>query len=137
MKALEGLLRGAAKAAGVVVSDDTVGNVVARMAKVGTVEPSDLPGLVATSGASEHVVKTLTQEPMTFDLANLKITVRQYRGRDRAAQESLVAMLPGQVLGSFTESMLTPRPGGTLIFARGEEEVAVLFVPNRPDGTAY
>ncbi|HRP47405.1 MAG TPA: hypothetical protein PLT07_07620, partial [Trueperaceae bacterium] len=47
----------------------------------------------------------------------------------RAAQESLVAMLPGQVLGSFTDSMLAPRPNGMLIFARGEEEVAVLFVP--------
>ncbi len=134
-KALEGLLRGAAKAAGVLLSDDTVGALVTRMAKVGTVAPSDLPGLVATSGAAEHMVKTLTQEPMTFDLANLKITVRQYRGRDRTAQESLVAMLPGQVLGSFTDSMLTPRPGGTLIFARGEEEVAVLFVPTRPEST--
>lgn len=134
MRALEGLLRGAAKAAGVMLSDETVAEVVTRMAKVGTVAPSDLPALVTMSGATEHVVKTLTQEPMTFDLAGLKITVRQYRGRERAAQESLVAMLPGQVLGSFTDSMLTPRPGGTLIFARGEEEVAVLFVPHRTQG---
>ncbi len=129
LRALEGLLRGAAKAAGVMLSDQTVAEVVTRMARVGSVSPSDVPALISSSGASEHVVKTITQEPMTFDLANLKITVRQYKGRDRAAQESLVAMLPGQVLGSFTDSMLAPRPNGMLIFARGEEEVAVLFVP--------
>lgn len=131
-RALDGLLRGAARAAGVMVSEEVMRDVVGRMVGAGGSSAADLPVLIAASGATEHLVKTITDEPMTFDLANLKITVRQYRGRGRTAQESLVAMLPGQVLGSFTDYLLAPRPTGTLVFARGEEEVAVLFVPSSP-----
>ena len=129
VQALEGLLRGAARASNVMLTEAVVGDVVERMRHVGAVAPTDLPALIGSSGASEHLVKTLTEEPLTFDLAGFKITVRQYRGRGSAAQESLVAMLPGQVLGSFTDFLLAPRVSGTLVFARGEEEVAVLHVP--------
>ncbi len=129
VRALEGLLLGAARAASVMLSEEVVNEVIDRMGHVGAVAPTDLSKLIASSGATEHLVKTLTEEPLTFDLAGLKITVRQYRGRGSSAQESLVAMLPGQVLGSFTDFLLAPRPGGTLVFARGEEEVAVLYVP--------
>ena len=128
-KALDGLLRGAARAAGVLVSEPVMRETVARLVGVDGAAVTDVAAIVAGSGATEHQVKTITDEPMTFDLANLKITVRQYRGRGRTAQESLVAMLPGQVLGSFADYLLVPRPNGTLLFARGEEEVAVLFLP--------
>ncbi|MBX3139584.1 MAG: hypothetical protein KF875_02395 [Trueperaceae bacterium] len=128
-KALDGLLRGAARAAGVLISEPVMRETVGRLAGVDGAAVTDVAAIVAASGASEHQVKTITDEPMTFDLANLKITVRQYRGRGRTAQESLVAMLPGQVLGSFADYLLVPRPNGTLLFARGEEEVAVLFLP--------
>ena len=73
-------------------------------------------------------MQPLTGEPLTFEVGGHRITVRQYRGRGSEAQASLVAMVPGQVLGSFTQYLITPRPDGTLVFARGESEVAVLFL---------
>ena len=46
-------------------------------------------------------------------------------------------MLPGQVLGSFTDYMVTPRHEGTYVFARGDDEVAVMFIARAATGTDY
>ena len=128
-QALDGLLRGAAKAAAVDLPDLVFSELVGRIVQAVTVDPSDLTGVMAYSGAVEQELQLLTGEPLTVDLAGQKITVRQYRGRTRDSKESLVAMLPGQILGSFTDYLLAPHGNGTLLFARGDQELAVLFLP--------
>src|SRR5690606_35471546 len=84
--------------------------------------------LLAKAAADEQAFHPLTGEPLTVELAGQKITVRQYRGRTRGSQESLVAMLPGQVLGSFTDYLLAPLGPGTLLFVRGDSDLAVLYL---------
>lgn len=128
-KALDGLLRGSARAAGVTLPEDTIVGLVQRVMDAVSIDPSDLASVIERAGAEAYDVQMLTGEPLTIDLAGQKITVRQYRGRTREAQESLVAMLPGQVLGSFTDYLLAPHVSGTLLFARGDQEVAVLHLP--------
>lgn len=128
VKALDGLIRGSARAAQVLLTEESITGLVKRIKTSIDGDELDLTAVISRSGVTEHQVRTLTGEPLSFDLGGLKITVRQYRGRGDEAHESLVAMLPGQVLGSFNDHLLTPRHDGTLVFARGEEEVAVLFI---------
>src|SRR5690606_5552585 len=112
-QALMGLWRGAACAAGVDLDHATVEGLVQGIMDAVTMDPGDVDGALARAQADETSVHTLTGEPLTVELAGQKITVRQYRGRTRGSQESLVAMLPGQVLGSFTDYLLAPLGAGT------------------------
>lgn len=127
-QALNGLVQGSARAAGVGLLEQTVEGLVSRMLATMEGEQQDLDSVIAEAGADSYDVQALTTEPMSFDVGGLKLTVRQYRGRGVEAQESLVAMLPGQVLGSFTDYLITARTEGTYVFARGDDEVAVLFL---------
>lgn len=127
-QALNGLVQGSARAAGVGLLEQTVEGLVSRMLATMEGEQQDLESVIAEAGADSYDVQALTTEPMSFDVGGLKLTVRQYRGRGVEAQESLVAMLPGQVLGSFTDYLITARTEGTYVFARGDDEVAVLFL---------
>ncbi len=128
MKALDGLVRGAARAAGVALVDQAVTGLVSRVMASMEGDAVDLDHVLAGSGATEHEVQPMTGEPLSFDVGGQKVTVRQYRGRGAEPHESLVAMLPGQVLGSFTDYLVAPRHEGTLLFARGDGQVAVLFL---------
>lgn len=127
-QAIEGLVRGSAKAAGVELPPDVVAGLVERFHTAMTVGPTDLSGVLEKADPSDSAVYQLSGEPLSIDLAGYKLTVRQYRGRDRDAQESLVVMLPGQVLGSFTDYLLEPLDNGTLICVRGEQEVALMYL---------
>lgn len=127
-QALVGLIQGSARAASVSLVEPTVDGLVSHMLVTMEGEQQDLDSVMAMAGADSYDVQALTAEPMSFDVGGMKITVRQYRGRGAEAQESLVAMLPGQVLGSFTDYLIAPRSEGTYVFARGDDEVAVLFL---------
>ena len=127
-QALDGLLRGAARATGVDLSNAVISGLVTRIVEAMSTDPSDLTGVLARVGADQHEFHPLTGEPITVAVAGQKITVRQYRGRTKEAQESLVAMLPGQVLGSFTDYLLAPLGSGTLLFVRGANDVGVLYL---------
>ena len=127
-QALLGLVQGSARAAGVGLLDQAVEGLVTRMLATMEGDQQELESVIDLAGADAYDVQALTLEPMSFDVGGLKLTVRQYRGRGSEAQESLVAMLPGQVLGSFTDYLVASRPQGTYVFARGDDEVAVLFL---------
>lgn len=133
-QAVEGLLRGAARAAGISLDDNAVLGLVQRFIDAMMVDSNDLNQVLESVPGAESNVYQLTGEPLTVDLAGQKITVRQYRGRSHDAQESLVAMLPGQVLGSFTDYLIAPMGSGTLALVRGEQELAVLFAPDLDTG---
>src|SRR5690606_2448162 len=122
-QALDGLWRGAARATEVDLGSDVIATLVDKMIEAVSLDPSDLNGALERAGADETAYYTLSGDPRTVDLAGHKITVRQYRGRSRHTQESLVAMLPGQVLGSFTDYLLAPLGAGTLVFVRGETDL--------------
>ena len=127
-QALTGLIHGSARAAGVGLLEDTVTGLVTRMLATMEGEQQELDTVIREAGADGYDVQALTAEPMSFDVGGLKLTVRQYRGRGAEAQERLVAMLPGQVLGSFADYLVASRLEGTYVFARGDDEVAVLFL---------
>ncbi len=127
-QALMGLVHGSARAAGVVLVEATVAGLVDRMLATMDGHQQELDAVIGSAGADSYDVQALTTEPMSFDVGGLKLTVRQYRGRGNEAQESMVAMLPGQVLGSFTDYLISQRGEGTYVFARGDDEVAVLFL---------
>ncbi len=131
-QAIEGLFKGAARAAGVVLEENILLGMVQRFHTAMTVGPLELASMLEQSDELESTVYQLTGEPLTIDIAGLKLTVRQYRGREDGGQSSLVAMLPGQVLGSFSDYLLEPLNGGTLMCVRGEQEIAILFVKGLP-----
>jgi len=130
--ALEGLLRGAASAVGAGdLGDHVVLGLVQRLQAAISVEPGDLAGLLEREDESDGAVFPLTDEPITADVGPLKLTVRRYRPRTKSVREQLVVMLPGRVVGSFSDSMVESVPGGVLVAARGESEVALVFLRDR------
>lgn len=131
-EAVEGLLRGAARASSVALADNVVLALANRLVTALGVEASDLAGLMEREEASDGAVYHLTAEPVSVELGKLRLTVRRYRGRGRGAQDQLVVMLPGHVIGSFDDLLVEAVAGGTLICARNDEELAALYLRERP-----
>ncbi|HKI58295.1 MAG TPA: hypothetical protein VKA00_03625 [Trueperaceae bacterium] len=136
-RAVDGLLRGASRAAGVTLEENTVLGLVQRFLDTMTADPTDVAKVLESVPGAETGVRQLTGEPLTVDVAGVKLTVRQYRGRSPDAPESLVAMLPGQVLGSFSDYLLAPLGSGTLVLVRGEQGLAVLHAPGTDVGGGH
>jgi hypothetical protein len=135
--AVDGLLHGACRAAGVTLEENTMLGLVQRFVDTMTVDPTDVAKVLESVHGAETGVRQLTGEPLTVDMAGQKVTVRQYRGRGKESPESLVAMLPGQVLGSFSDYLLVPLGNGTLVLVRGEQELAVLHSPGVDIGGSH
>ena len=130
--ALEGLVRGAARAAGVTLPDNLVLGLTERFLTALTVESGDLVGLIEREDDAVGDVYPLTGEPLTAEVAGLKLTIRSYRGRTRGAPDQLVVMLPGQVIGSFADILVEGVASGTMVCARSEQELVVLYLKDRP-----
>lgn len=130
-QALEGLVRGAAKAAGTELEENAVLGLVQRMQTAMSVEPGDLAALMEREELGDGVACAVGEEPVTADVGPLRLTVRRYRGRGRGSTEQLVVMLPGQVVGAFSTIAVEPVPGGVLVAAAGEGEVALLLLRDR------
>ena len=130
--ALEGLVRGAARAAGLELPDNLVLSLTERFLTALNVESADLVGVIEREERAVGDVHTLTSEPLTVEVEGLRLTVRSYRGRQRDGPEQLVVMLPGQVIGSFNDMLVEGVAGGTLVCARADQELAVLYLKGRP-----
>lgn len=130
--AIEGLVRGAASAVGVAdLGDHVVLGLVQRLQAAITIDPGDLASLLEREDESVGALYPVTEEPVTADLGPLKLTVRSYRPRTKGGREQLVVMLPGRVVGSFTDTLVENVPGGVLVGARGESEFALVFLRDR------
>jgi hypothetical protein len=105
--------------------------VVQRILTALSPDPGDLSGLFEREDDAEGAVYTVSDEPTTADLGTLKLTVRRYRPRSKEGREQVVVMQPGRVVGSFTETMVESVPGGVLVAARGEDDVALVFLRGR------
>lgn len=130
--AIEGFLRGSARAAGVTLPDGVVQGLVHRFHTALSVAPSDLSTLLDRLEGADSFVYPLTGDPLSVQAGSTSLTIRQYRGRGESAQESMVVMLPGRTLGSFTDYLIEPLGSGTLICVRGDQELAVIWLR---DGT--
>jgi len=126
--AIEGFLRGSARAAGVELPEGVVQGLVHRFHTALSVAPADLSTLLDNLPAAEASVYPLSGEPLSIQVLNTSLTIRQYRGRGEAAQESMVVMLPGRTLGSFTDYLIEPLGPGTLICVKGDQELAVIHL---------
>jgi len=129
--ALEGLLQGAAAASGTALDDHLLYGVVQRILTALSADPGDLTGLFEREDDAEGGVYPLSDEPTTADIGTLKLTVRRYRPRSKTGREQVVVMLPGRVVGSFTETMVESVPGGVMVAARGDDDVALVFLRGR------
>ena len=130
--ALEGLVRGAARAADVTLPDNLVLGLTERFLTALTVESGDLVGLIEREDGAVGDVYPVTGEPLTVEIPGLKLTIRSYRGRTRGAPDQLVVMLPGHVIGSFADILVEGVGSGTMVCARSEQELVVLYLKDRP-----
>ena len=130
--ALEGLVRGAARAAGVTLPDNLVLGLTERFLTALSAESGDLVGLIEREDGAVGDVYPITGEPLTVEVSSLKLTIRSYRGRTRGAPDQLVVMLPGQVIGSFADILVEGVGSGTMVCARSEQELVVLYLKDRP-----
>ncbi len=126
--AIEGFLRGSAKAANVDLPDSVIQGLVHRFHSALSVAPTDLSSMLDRLSGAESNVYPLTGDPLNVQIGNSNLTIRQYRGRGESAQESMVVMLPGRTLGSFTDYLIEPLGTGTLICVRGDQELAVIYL---------
>ncbi len=133
--AIEGLLRGSARAAGIALGDNLVHGLTERFLTALNVESGDLVGIIDREDGATGSVYALGDDPLTVEVAGAKLTIRAYRGRSRAAIDQLVVMLPGQVIGSFSDVLVEGVANGTLVCARSEQELAVLYLKDRPVST--
>ncbi len=135
--AIEGLIRGAARAAGVTVPDNAVHGLVQRFHTAMTVKPTDLASLIERV-PGESAVLAFSGEPLNVEIGGYRLTVREYRAAGGSGASNLVATMPGKVLGSFGEYLIVPARSGQLIFVRGEQEVAIFYLEGRgtPDALA-
>lgn len=126
--AVKGFLRGGARAAKVLLANETVEAVSASYEQALTPSPGELEPLLDSLGLSEVGVYTLTGEPLALEVATFNLTVRSYASGGPANKESLVVMLPGQPLGTFEEYLIEPLAGGLLVCVKGEQELVVGYL---------
>lgn len=130
-RAVEGLLHGAARAAQVSLPDHLILALTERVLTALTIAPGDLTGLIEREDDVVGGVYPVTNEPLTVEVGVSKLTIRAYAGRN-AGGEQLVVMIPGRVIGAFSDVLVEGLAGGTLVCARAEQELVVLYAPGRP-----
>ena len=126
-RALEGLLTGAARGIGVSLPEGLIPELGGRLHTAMTVSADAAQQVLASAKNAQTTVHTLSDEPLSLSIEGQPVTVRKYRGRAEVAQESVVVMLPGQVVGSFTNYLVQPFPGGTLVCVRADKQLACLY----------
>ena len=126
-QALTGLLTGAARGVGVSLPDGLIPELAGRLYTAMTVSADAVQQVLGSAKGAQTTVHTLSDEPLSLTIAGQPVTVRKYRGRAETAQESVVVMLPGQVVGSFTNYLVQPFPGGTLVCVRADNQLACLY----------
>jgi len=89
--------------------------------------PEAVQLLDATDASAEPAkVVPFVGEPVDVSVGGRTVTIRQYgiRGADH-----LVAMLPGQVIGSFREHLIEPLGSGTFVCVFGDQQLVVTYLP--------
>ncbi len=131
-EALARLMSGAARGVGHELDEAWLQGFVQRAHLALTAKPEQLPETLAMltsidADADEPVVVPFAGEPVDVTVGGRTITVRRYgvRGADH-----LVAMLPGQVIGSFREHLVERLGGGTFVCIHGQQQLVVAYLPS-------
>jgi hypothetical protein len=130
--ALAKLMHGAARAVGVELDADWLASFVARaqLAIGGSAERLDDALLMLSESdpaAEPPQLVPFPGDPVDVAVGGRTVTIRRYgiRGADH-----LVAMLPGQVIGSFREQLVERMGAGTFVCVHGEQQLVVGFLPS-------
>ena len=129
---VEGLLKGAAKAEGVILPDSAFTPVIQRFVSALTVTPQDVQRVLDNSDKTLSSIHKLGDDPITLNLGGQSLTLRLYKGKGEDGLESVVVLQPGRVLGTFSSYLLLPFLTGTLLCARSGSELAVLYFDKVP-----
>ena len=132
LTAARDLLAGAFDAAGVHVEaswlDDLARYAVWSSTPAGEDLERALDALRALDERAEGpVVVPFTGEPVDVTVDGRTFTVRRY---DVRGEGHLVVMLPGQVVASFREHVVTRLGGGTLVGVQGDGKVVLAYLPS-------
>lgn len=129
---IDGLLRGAAKAEGVVLPDSAFAPVVQRFVSALTVTPQDVQRVLDNSDKTLSSIHKLGDDPISLNLGGQSLTLRLYKGKSEDGLESVVVLQPGRVLGTFSSYLLLPFLTGTLVCVRAGSELAILYFDKVP-----
>lgn len=130
--ALERLIQGAARAIGAELPEAQVLGLVQRIHLALTVGPQQLEEalfLLADHDPAAEAIQVVSfgGDPVDVDVGGRKVTIRSYGAR---AADHLVAMLPGQVIGSFRDHLIEHLSSGTLVCVHGDQQLAVGYLPH-------
>ena len=128
--ALLGLLRGAAQALGSDLPDAWTQGFVARAQLALSARPDQLEEALtmltsADVAADAPIVIPFGGDPVDVSVGGRIITVRRYGQQS----DHLVAMLPGQVIGAFSDHLIESLGTGTLVCIQGQQQLVVAFLP--------
>ena len=127
-RALEGFVLGAARALRSQLPKEVLRDLVDHLHTALSVSSSDLTRVLERPGPATQSLYRLTEEPLSLTVAGYPLTVRQYREHsDELVSDSLVVMMPGRPLGSFTDYLVEPLGGGTLLCVKSEDDLAVFY----------
>jgi hypothetical protein len=129
---IDGLLRGAAKAEGVVLPDSSFTPIVQRFVSALTVTPQDVQRVLDNSDKTLSSIHKLGDDPITLNIGGQSLTLRLYKGKEEDGLESVVVLQPGRVLGTFSSYLLVPFLTGTLLCVRSVGELAILYFDKVP-----
>jgi len=131
-EALHRLMQGAARGVGGELDEGWLHGFVQRALLALYASPDALSEAIALIGATDPsaepaVVVPFVGEPVDVTVNGRTVTVRRYgiRGADH-----LVAMLPGQVIGSFREHLVERLGGGTFLCVHGAQQLVVAYLPS-------
>lgn len=127
-EAVYGFMLGSAKALRYGLPENVVKELAERLSLVLTVSSAELEPMLARTEAVEKNLYQLGVEPLSLKVAGHPLTVRQYRSRTQEQPDNVVVMLPGRPLGSFTDYLVQPLGGGTLICVKAATDLAVLYL---------
>ena len=126
-KAIEGFLLGSAKASGVNVPTPVITGLAQRIHSIFTAKTHDLSRILASYGKLDVSMTQIQDDPVSVEIAGQVLTIRKYPGYGKGAKPSLVAMLPGRPIGSFSDYLLADFPNGTLLCVNSDGELVVMF----------
>lgn len=130
--ALERLIEGATRAIGADLPEAQILGLVQRVHLALTVGPQHLEEalfLLADRDPSGDAVQVVAfaGDPVDVDVGGRKVTIRRYGAK---GGDQLVAMLPGQVIGSFRDHLIESLANGTLVCVHGDQQLAVAHLPH-------
>ncbi|MDZ7801623.1 MAG: hypothetical protein U5K81_12635 [Trueperaceae bacterium] len=130
-QAMERLVAGSVRAVGGEAELGWLQGFVQRAMLALAARPEQLPEALAMlisqdPAAEEPTVAPFSGEPVDVTVGGRTVTVRTFGAK---GGDHLVAMLPGQVIGSFREHLVEQMGAGTIACVFGEQQLVAAYLP--------